>query len=111
MITDGISAAQWSPDQELLVLLTISNGLILMTKDFDILNEQLISVRNKVELEYVNVGWGSFETQFKGSAGKNYVKEKVKIELKWHAKLITLKIFSCEGRGYVARLGSEKRFN
>lgn len=48
-----------------------------MTKDFDILNEQFISTKNKVELEYINVGWGSFETQFKGSAGKNYIKEKV----------------------------------
>ncbi len=75
-IPDGISAAQWSPDQELLVLLTVSNGLILMTKDFDILAEQPISIQNKVELEYVNVGWGSFETQFKGSDGKKLQREK-----------------------------------
>ena len=82
-IPDGISAAEWSPDQELLVLLTISDGLILMTKDFDILNEQPISIKNKVDLEYVNVGWGSFETQFKGSAGKNNVKEKVTFLFTW----------------------------
>ncbi len=48
-----------------------------MTKDLDILAEQTISMENKVELEYVNVGWGSFETQFKGSDGKKFVKEKV----------------------------------
>lgn len=50
-----------------------------MTKDFDILAEQVISMKNKVELEYVNVGWGSFDTQFKGSDGKKFVKEKVRI--------------------------------
>ena len=54
-----------------------------MTKDFDILNEQPISIKNKVDLEYVNVGWGSFETQFKGSAGKNNVKEKVTFLFTW----------------------------
>ena len=72
-----MSAAQWSPDQELLVLFTSSNALILMTKEFDILVEQPISLENAVESEFVNVGWGSFETQFKGSDGKKFVKEKV----------------------------------
>lgn len=48
-----------------------------MTKDFDIVTEQKISLENLVESQFVNVGWGSFETQFKGSVGKNVVKEKV----------------------------------
>ena len=48
-----------------------------MTKEFDILIEQPISLENAVESEFVNVGWGSFETQFKGSDGKKFVKEKV----------------------------------
>lgn len=86
-IPDGISAAEWSPDQELLVILTTSNALILMTKDFDILAEQPISIENKVELEYVNVGWGSYDTQFKGSVGKNFAKEKVEEKcLSWDQK-------------------------
>lgn len=50
-----------------------------MTKDFDIVKEQKISTENTVESEFVNVGWGSFETQFKGSVGKHAVKEKVKM--------------------------------
>ena len=53
--------------------------MILMTKEFDILAEQMISVENEVESAFVNVGWGSYETQFKGSAGKKALKEKVKI--------------------------------
>ena len=48
-----------------------------MTKDFDILAEQKISLNKQVESQFVNVGWGSYETQFKGSAGKNATKIKV----------------------------------
>ena len=48
-----------------------------MTKEFDILAEQTISTENEVESAFVNVGWGSYETQFKGSEGKKAVKEKV----------------------------------
>jgi hypothetical protein len=48
-----------------------------MTKDFDIVSEKKLSIENQVEASFVNVGWGSYETQFKGSAGKNAVKEKV----------------------------------
>jgi hypothetical protein len=50
-----------------------------MTKEFDIVIEQKISTENLVESEFVNVGWGSFETQFKGSAGKKATKESVNI--------------------------------
>ena len=52
-----------------------------MTKEFDIIVEQPISVENQVEAEFVNVGWGSYETQFKGSEGKKAVKEKVEEKL------------------------------
>jgi len=52
-----------------------------MTKDFDIVTEQKISIENVVESSFVNVGWGSFETQFKGSVGKKAVKEKVKLDI------------------------------
>jgi hypothetical protein len=59
------------------IYLKETNGMIIMTKEFDILNEQEISTDNAVESEFVNVGWGSFDTQFKGSAGKKAVLEKV----------------------------------
>ena len=48
-----------------------------MTKDFEIISEQIISLENKPELTFVNVGWGSYETQFKGSVGKKERKEEV----------------------------------
>lgn len=52
-----------------------------MTKDFDIVSEQKISISNQVESTFVNVGWGSFETQFKGSAGKHATKAKTEERL------------------------------
>jgi hypothetical protein len=57
--------------------LKATNALVLMTKDFEIIMEQKISTENSSESHFVNVGWGSFETQFKGSEGKKAVKEKV----------------------------------
>ena len=63
----------------MLVLVTLTNALILMTKDFEIVIEQKISTQNTVESAFVNVGWGSYETQFKGSAGKKEIKHEVKI--------------------------------
>jgi hypothetical protein len=48
-----------------------------MTKDFEIISEQIISLENKPESTFVNVGWGSYETQFKGSVGKKESKEEV----------------------------------
>ena len=62
--------------------------MILMTKEFDILAEQTISTENQVESTFVNVGWGSYETQFKGSDGKKAVKEKASsISVKTNLKL------------------------
>jgi len=49
-----------------------------MTKDFEIVSEQLISLEKKTESAFVNVGWGSHETQFKGSVGKKENKEEVR---------------------------------
>ena len=46
-----------------------------MTKDFEIVVEKSISIENIVESSFVNVGWGSYETQFKGSAGKKEIKD------------------------------------
>lgn len=47
-----------------------------MNKDFDIIIEQKISSENTTETSFVNVGWGSFETQFKGSDGKKLSKKR-----------------------------------
>ena len=60
----------------MLIFFSDTNALILMSKDFDIITEKKLSIDNQVESSFVNVGWGTYETQFKGSAGKNAVKER-----------------------------------
>jgi elongator complex protein 1 len=43
---------------------------MFMTKDFDIMSEQLLEQQTSVEEQPVSVGWGKAETQFRGQAGK-----------------------------------------
>ena len=50
----------------------VTDAVLLMSKDFDIIVEQKIQPSSsQTECAFVNVGWGSTETQFKGSIGKN----------------------------------------
>ncbi|GAC97137.1 Pol II transcription elongation factor [Pseudozyma hubeiensis SY62] len=82
-IEQGIAAACWSPDDELLVIVTSetpenssSTGrrepekVLLMTRDFEVLSELSLRTDNFGEDEAVDVGWGSKATQFHGSEGK-----------------------------------------
>ncbi|KAG5640485.1 hypothetical protein DXG03_008338, partial [Asterophora parasitica] len=65
-----ISAASWSPDESLLVVITGEDKLILMTSTFDVLSEAPIHAHDFGEDAPINVGWGSKQTQFHGSLGK-----------------------------------------
>ena len=68
-VDDGIAAVGWSPDQELVVLVTGAGRLMLMSKDFDTMHDVTIASQQVDAAEVsVNVGWGKAETQFKGSA-------------------------------------------
>ncbi|KAK0538478.1 putative elongator complex protein 1 [Tilletia horrida] len=81
-VEQGVAAAAWSPDDELLTIVTEETGaedgissatspkVLLMTKAFDVLSERAIYTREFGEDEPVDVGWGSRATQFHGSAGK-----------------------------------------
>ncbi|KAJ1973161.1 putative elongator complex protein 1 [Dimargaris xerosporica] len=75
-VDNGILAAEWSPDEELLVLITGNDNLILMTKDFDVLYEFRIHAATQGEEVSVSVGWGRKETQFHGTAGKQAAQQK-----------------------------------
>ncbi|KAG6878005.1 hypothetical protein C0993_000965 [Termitomyces sp. T159_Od127] len=81
----GISAAAWSPDESLLVVVTgtpaISvnrpdpshpgeDKLVLMTATFDVLAETPLHALGFGQDAPINVGWGSKQTQFHGSLGK-----------------------------------------
>ncbi|KAJ1656740.1 putative elongator complex protein 1 [Dispira simplex] len=69
-VDDGILSTAWSPDEEVLVVVTGRYNLILMTKEFDVLAEFPIHGESQGHDASVSVGWGKKETQFHGSAGK-----------------------------------------
>lgn len=76
-VESGLTGAAWSPDQEVLVLTTGEDKLILMTQEFDSLNETTLHPEQFGEAEFVNVGWGKKETQFHGSEGKVAAQKKI----------------------------------
>jgi elongator complex protein 1 len=70
MVESGVTCAQWSPDESLLVLTTGNQTLLYMTHDFALLSEQPLHPGDEGREQQVNVGWGKKETQFHGSEGK-----------------------------------------
>lgn len=73
-VSAGIEASCWSPDQELLVLITGDGNVVIMTADFEPLNEFPLNKDEFGENMFVNVGWGKKETQFHGKEGKQAAK-------------------------------------
>ncbi|KAI8909371.1 IKI3 family-domain-containing protein [Powellomyces hirtus] len=69
-VDSGILCIEWSPDHELVIIVTGTGTLLEMTKDFDVITEVPIHVSSTGEAAQVNVGWGRKETQFHGSEGK-----------------------------------------
>ncbi|XP_048451171.1 elongator complex protein 1 isoform X1 [Rhincodon typus] len=69
-VDSGLTGMSWSPDQELVVLTTGQETIIMMTKDFDPITEVKIHQDNFGEGEFITVGWGKKETQFHGTEGK-----------------------------------------
>ncbi|KAI9189144.1 putative elongator complex protein 1 [Blastocladiella emersonii ATCC 22665] len=69
-ITGGVAACAWSPDEELVVIVTGLGNVMVMTRDFDLLVETPIETDEHGAQVPVSVGWGRKETQFHGSAGK-----------------------------------------
>ncbi|PNS13996.1 Elongator complex protein 1 [Sphaceloma murrayae] len=66
----GITAAAWSPDDELVAISTRANTFILMTRTFEsTANVQMTPDDVKVSA-HVSVGWGKKETQFHGKRAK-----------------------------------------
>ncbi|GAA6031547.1 hypothetical protein JCM8097_006514 [Rhodosporidiobolus ruineniae] len=66
----GIKAASWSPDDELLAIVTGDNQLLLLTRTFDPLSESPLHTSSFGVHAPVSVGWGRKSTQFHGSLGK-----------------------------------------
>jgi elongator complex protein 1 len=66
----GISAAAWSPDEELLAITTQVNTLLLMTRDIENLSSITLAPEDVNVSSHVSVGWGKKETQFKGKRAR-----------------------------------------
>ncbi|KAI9277147.1 IKI3 family-domain-containing protein [Phascolomyces articulosus] len=90
-VDTGICAMAWSPDQDLVVLVTDRNddsndhtpvyigtkNVLEMTQDFDTITEFPLHVEEEGEGVQHSVGWGKKETQFHGRAGKQAALNKV----------------------------------
>ncbi|KAI0852097.1 IkappaB kinase complex, IKAP component [Daldinia vernicosa] len=69
-VDEGITAASWSPDEELLAITTKSNTVIFMSRSFDCIADMTMSVDDLKASKHVSVGWGKKETQFQGRGAK-----------------------------------------
>ncbi|GAB0135432.1 hypothetical protein EsDP_00003770 [Epichloe bromicola] len=69
-IDAGISAARWSPDEELLIITTKADTVIFMSATFDPVAEVSLTAEDLKASKHVSVGWGKKETQFQGRGAK-----------------------------------------
>ena len=56
-VENGISAAEWSPDNSILVLITGVNRRILLTRDFEPIEEGPVQVEGFGSEEMISIGW------------------------------------------------------
>ncbi|KAK5165983.1 hypothetical protein LTR04_000926 [Oleoguttula sp. CCFEE 6159] len=66
----GITAASWSPDEELLAISTRASTLLFMTREFENVTNVAFTPEDIKASKHVSVGWGKAETQFKGKRAK-----------------------------------------
>jgi len=76
-VESNIKCMEWSPDEEIIILVTGMNTILEMTKDFDVITEYPINVDEAGEAAGISLGWGRKETQFHGSEGKSSAQKKV----------------------------------
>lgn len=69
-IDAGISAAAWSPDEEILVVTTKASTIIYLTRDFEELVSVELTAQDLKVSDHVSLGWGKKETQFKGKKAR-----------------------------------------
>ncbi|KAK4012972.1 hypothetical protein OUZ56_025220 [Daphnia magna] len=70
-VAGGISGCCWSPDMETLVIISETGNVLMMSRTWDVIQEAPLFQQDFGEAKFVSVGWGSKETQFHGSEGKD----------------------------------------
>ncbi|KAI6655213.1 Elongator complex protein 1 [Oopsacas minuta] len=66
----GLECAVWSPDQEIIVLVSTEGKVVMLSKNCDPISESNLLTGEFGEASPIVLGWGKRETQFKGKAGK-----------------------------------------
>ncbi|KAL3427673.1 elongator complex protein (IKI3 family protein) [Phlyctema vagabunda] len=66
----GITAARWSPDEELLAITTRAETLVFMSRAFEGVTDVTMTSDDLKASNHVSVGWGKKETQFHGRGAK-----------------------------------------
>ncbi|KAG7217850.1 hypothetical protein INR49_031498 [Caranx melampygus] len=81
-VDSGLTSMSWSPDEELVILTTGQETIIMMTKDFEPITEVGIHQDDFGEGKFITVGWGKKETQFHGSEGKQAAQRKIQVMIR-----------------------------
>ncbi|KUJ12018.1 elongator complex protein-like protein 1 [Mollisia scopiformis] len=66
----GITAARWSPDEELLAITTRADTVVFMSRSFEGVTDVTMTPEDLKASNHVSVGWGKKETQFQGRGAK-----------------------------------------
>lgn len=66
----GITAAVWSPDEELLAITTKADTVVFMSRSFEGIIDVSMTSEDLKASNHVSVGWGKKETQFQGKGAK-----------------------------------------
>lgn len=66
----GITAARWSPDEELLAITTMADTVVFMSRTFEGVTDIAMTAEDLKASNHVSVGWGKKETQFHGRGAK-----------------------------------------
>lgn len=66
----SVSTARWSPDEELLTVVTGDGQVLFMSRSFDVITSTTMHSDDLKLSKHVSVGWGKKETQFQGRGAK-----------------------------------------
>ncbi|XP_039758294.1 putative elongator complex protein 1 [Pararge aegeria] len=102
---NGLLAMEWSPDQELLVVVTKDLNVILMSCIYDPINESNLLINEFGEKQFITVGWGKKETQFHGSEGKQAAKSQTEVFADKDDQLDNKIIITWRGDGSLFAIG------
>ncbi|RYO78912.1 hypothetical protein DL762_008449 [Monosporascus cannonballus] len=69
-IDEGITAARWSPDEEILAISTKAKTVVFMSRSFEGITDTIMTADDLKLSKHVSVGWGKKETQFQGRGAK-----------------------------------------